>query len=76
MFKQYGGIKIPEGSINGKQLRMYVPEARERYGLVGNTNITDEEIAQALYKHSLVTSTNLLASSLTFPIINILDASE
>ena len=29
-----------------------------------------------LYKHSLVTSTNLLASSLTFPIINILDASE
>lgn len=52
MFKQYGGIEIPEGSINGEQLRMYVPEARERYGLVGNTNITDEEIAQALYKHS------------------------
>lgn len=53
MFKQYGGIEIPEGSINGEQLRMYVPEARERYGLVGNTNITDEEIARALYKHSL-----------------------
>ena len=52
MFKQYGGVEIPEGSINGQQLRMYVPEARERYGLVGNTNITDEEIAQALYKHS------------------------
>ena len=52
MFKQYGGVEIPEGSINGQQLRMYVPEARERYGLVGNTNITDEEIAKALYKHS------------------------
>lgn len=52
MFKQYGGIKIPEGSINGEQLRMYVPEARERYGLIGNTNITDEEIAESLYKHS------------------------
>ena len=53
MFKQCGGVEIPEGSINGQQLRMYVPEARERYGLVGNTNITDEEIARALYKHSL-----------------------
>ena len=52
MFKEYGGEPIPEGSINGEQLRKYVPEARERYGLVGNNNITDEEIAQALYKHS------------------------
>lgn len=53
MFKQYGGIKIPEGSINGKQLRKYVQEARIRYGLINNKNITDEEIAQSLYKHVL-----------------------
>ena len=52
MFKEYGGEPIPEGSINGGQLRKYVAEARERYGLVNNANITDEEIAQALYKHS------------------------
>jgi hypothetical protein len=25
---------------------------REKYGLLGNNNITDEEIIQALYKHS------------------------
>ena len=53
MFKQYGGIKIPEGSINGEQLRKYVQEARIRYGLMNNKNITDEEIAQSLYKHVL-----------------------
>ena len=52
MFKEYGGESIPEGSINGEQLRKYVAEARERYGLTNNKNITDEEIAQALYKHS------------------------
>ena len=27
-------------------------EARERYGLIDNPNISDEEIAQALYKHT------------------------
>ncbi len=52
MFKEYGGTSIPKGSINGDQLRMYINEARERYGLVGNNNISDEEIAQALYKHT------------------------
>lgn len=52
MFKEYGGEPIPEGSINGEQLRKYVAEARERYGLANNKNITDEEIAQALYKHT------------------------
>lgn len=36
-----------------QQLRKYVPEARERYGLVGNTNITDDEIAGSLYKKAL-----------------------
>lgn len=52
MFKEYGGTPIPEGSLNGDQLRKYVIEARERYGLMGNNNISDEEIAQALYKHT------------------------
>ena len=52
MFKEYGGIPIPEGSLNGDQLRKYVMEARERYGLMNNPNISDEEIAQALYKHT------------------------
>lgn len=41
-----------EGSLNGDQLRKYVMEARERYGLIDNSNISDEEIAQALYKHT------------------------
>lgn len=52
MFKEYGGTSIPEGSLNGDQLRKYVIEARERYGLIDNSNISDEEIAQALYKHT------------------------
>lgn len=52
MFKEYGGTSIPEGSLNGDQLRKYVMEARERYGLIDNPNISDEEIAQALYKHT------------------------
>lgn len=52
MFKEYGGTPIPEGSLNGGQLRKYVIEARERYGLIDNPNISDEEIAQALYKHT------------------------
>lgn len=52
MFKEYGGTPIPEGSLNGDQLRKYVMEARERYGLMNNPNISDEEIAQALYKHT------------------------
>lgn len=52
MFKEYGGEPIPERSINGEQLKQYVNEVREKYGLLGNNNITDEEIIQALYKHS------------------------
>ena len=52
MFKEYGGTPIPKGSLNGDQLRKYVMEARERYGLMNNDNISDEEIAQALYKHT------------------------
>lgn len=53
MFKEYGGIEIPSNSINGEQLAKYVQEARLRYGLVGNTNISDREIAESLYKRSL-----------------------
>lgn len=52
MFKEYGGTPIPEKSLNGDQLRKYVMEAREHYGLLENNNISDEEIAQALYKHT------------------------
>lgn len=53
MFKEYGTSEIPENSQLIQQLRKYVPEARERYGLVGNTNISDEEIAGSLYKKVL-----------------------
>lgn len=53
MFKEYGTIEIPENSQIIEQLRKYVPEARERYGLIGNTNITDDEIAGSLYKKVL-----------------------
>ena len=48
MFKEYGGTPIPEGSLNGDQLRKYVMEARERYGLMDNPNISDEEIVKLL----------------------------
>lgn len=44
-----------------QQLRKYVPEARERYGLVGNTNITDDEIAGSLYKKALELGGNTAA---------------
>lgn len=50
MFKEYGGEKWPEGSELGSELLKYAPEARVRYGLLGNNTISDEEIAQALYK--------------------------
>ena len=55
MFKQYlndvGDIQLKE-SINIDQLKRYIPEVRERYGLVGNNNITDDEILKALYHHT------------------------
>ena len=53
MFRTYG-VKEPvvENSPLMEQIRKYVPEARERYGLWGNTNITDDEIAGALYKRA------------------------
>lgn len=50
MFKEYGVANIPENSQLVESLRKYVPEVRERYGLVGNNNITDEEILGSLYK--------------------------
>lgn len=43
---------LPQSQLMS-ELMKYVPEARERYGLIGNTNITDEEIAQALYKQAM-----------------------
>lgn len=54
MFKRYG-TQYPtvENSPLMETIRKYVPEARERYGLIGNTNITDDEIAGALYKKSM-----------------------
>lgn len=53
MFKQYGGQDpIIENSPLMDRMRRYAPEARERYGIVGNTNITDEEIARSLYKQA------------------------
>lgn len=53
MFKQYGGVSVPKNSEIEKQLMAYVPEARIRYGLVNNSNITDKEIAESLYKQLL-----------------------
>lgn len=53
MFKQYGGQDpIVENSPLMDRMRRYAPEARERYGIVGNTSITDEEIARSLYKQA------------------------
>lgn len=51
MFKEYGSdAVVPEGSINYSTLLKYAPEARERYGIVGRKDISDAEIARALYK--------------------------
>ena len=53
MFKEYGGIEIPKESKLGDQLRQYVYQARKQYGLLGNKDISDEEIAQSLYKEMM-----------------------
>lgn len=50
MFKQYGGIKIPEGKYG--DISKYVPEARIKYGLVGDQRISDQQIAESLYKQA------------------------
>lgn len=54
MFKLYGTKtpKNPDSQLM-QNIKLLVPEARERYGLVGNTNITDDEIAGALYKRAI-----------------------
>lgn len=39
-----------------ERIKKYVPEARERYGLVGRTDITDDEIAGSLYKKAMALS--------------------
>lgn len=63
MFKDYGGTKIPNDSQLGQQLKLYANEARERYGLIGNKNISDDEIAQSLYKQVQELSQNSAAKT-------------
>lgn len=59
MFNDYGGMDpIVNNSPLMERIVKYVPEARERYGLVGNTNISDETIAKALYKKAFQLSGN------------------
>lgn len=48
--------ELPPISENSKiysQIQQLVPEARERYKLVGRTDITDDEIAGSLYKRAM-----------------------
>jgi hypothetical protein len=53
MFNEYAnGYTLPATETeNVRQLRAYVAEARERYGLVGNDKVSDETILKALHKH-------------------------
>lgn len=52
MFKEYGGKYPQSQSILIQDIEKYgVPEARQRYGLLNNTNVSDKEIASSLYKH-------------------------
>ena len=53
MFKKYGTQSPVEASPLMERIKKYVPEARERYGLVGRDDITDDEIAGALYKKAM-----------------------
>lgn len=51
MFKEYGRTDIPENSELAKQLKLYLPDIRNRYGLVGNDAISDDDIIGSIYKH-------------------------
>ena len=53
MFKDYGVVPIPANSKIYSDIQKLVPEARERYGLVGHTGIADDEIAGSLYKRAI-----------------------
>lgn len=53
MFNEYGGIAVPANSKIYSDIQKLVPEARERYGLVGRTDITDDQIAGSLYKRAM-----------------------
>ena len=53
MFKDYGAVPIPANSKIYSDIQKLVPEARERYGLVGHTGIADDEIAGSLYKRAI-----------------------
>lgn len=63
MFKEYGGIEIPKESKLGDQLRQYVYQARKQYGLLGNKDISDEEIAQSLYKEMMQNKSGAITDS-------------
>lgn len=63
MFKDYGGTEIPKGSELGDQLRQYVYQARKQYGLLDNKNISDEEIAQSLYKEMMQNKSGAITNS-------------
>lgn len=52
MFQEYGGENLNNAGDIGVQIRAYVPEARRIYGLENNLNITDNQIAEALYKQA------------------------
>lgn len=52
MFRTYNKnhtINIPENSKLYPEIQKLIPEARKRYELTNNMDITDEEIAKALY---------------------------
>lgn len=51
MFREYGRMDIPENSELAKQLKLYLPDIRNRYGLVGNDDISDDDIIGSIYKH-------------------------
>lgn len=51
MFKEYGRADIPEDSELAKQLKLYLPDIRNRYGLIGNEDISDDDIIGSIYKH-------------------------
>lgn len=52
MFKEYSkDYVLPTTETeNIRQLRAYIPEVRERYDLVGNNKVSDDDILKALYK--------------------------
>jgi hypothetical protein len=52
MFKEYSKDYVLPSieTENIRQLRAYIPEVRERYGIVGNNKVSDDDILKSLYK--------------------------